>query len=165
MYVCIYVYVNIHTYTHMPKEITLAFSSVHVEDTFHVLAMDGSRCDTSTERSCLHGVTLPSTCWPLCRTPQPCCWLCSAGCASFPSRWAPPKRSPWRSCPACGLQVRVSVRVSVRRRRVRKRESDWKQRWKDEKTETESFVRQGEKTTEKRTAKILICLVWWISRG
>lgn len=71
VYICTCQYTCIHT--HMPEEITVAFSSVHVEDTFHVLAMDGGRCHTSSERSCLHGVTLPSTCWPLCRTPQPCC--------------------------------------------------------------------------------------------
>lgn len=63
---------------------------------------------------------LPSTCWPLCRTPQPCCWLCSAGCFSSPSHSAPPKRSPWMSCLACELNVIVCARVFVCERVVRK---------------------------------------------
>lgn len=149
----------IYIHTHMLKEITLAISSVHVEDTFHVLVWmeAGATLYMSVVASMVlrylphaglfaihhsHVVDFVLLDVPLFRLVELLRNEAHEGVVRRVSY-----RSVWVCTLACGG-------------------AEWEKGerlvWK---TDTESFVRQGEKTTEKHIAKILICLVRWISQG
>lgn len=105
-------------------------------------------------------VCVPSTCWPLCRTPQPCCWLCSAGCSSSLSHSALLRRSPWKNCLVCGLKVYECGHLCVGGegwRRIRKVKKNPPTPRKGKKTKSFIANERKRRKTEK-VIYILLCL-------